>query len=469
MNIIYLAVDTLRSDHLSCYGYSKLTGPNIDKISDKGVRFANSFSHSNCTQPGFTTISTGMYPITHNIIAHDGSAELQPGLLTTPEILKQLGYCTLAVDNLIHMRSWLGRGYDDYRSTTKADENPCNAKAEQVADMAIELIAQYKKDPFFLFIHFWDPHQPYRPPSNHDIFYTGTDEEARDPNNKSLDLWRKSLFGGKSYLERTKYTDAERIISLYDGEINYVDKQIGRILQKIKDLELTEKTLLVIFSDHGEIMNEPNSTLLGQAVRFCHLDLYDNVLRTPLILYHPERLPQGLVFDQLVQHVDILPTVLGIVGKKPNIEYELEGINLLPLIKGETSQTRDWIEISEHSYQPRCGIRTKEWKFIRIEHDSLALGYGRPPKELYNLQNDPEELQNVADVYPEITSKMEAILENWTQSQLTKWNKLNPFLTQPLTNMGLETIKHLLTNIRKGSQAEDGIGLRYQQGVHFKR
>jgi len=464
MNVLYFALDTLRADHLGCYGYAKPTSPNIDSIARKGILFKNSFSHTNCTQPGFTTISTGMYSITHDIIAHDGPVGVREGLLMTPEILKRLGYVTLAVDNLVHMREWLGRGYDDYRSITAPDESPCNARAEAVAAETIKMLEKYKDERFFLFVHFWDPHQPYGPPPEHDIFYEAS-EEDRSRRSEGLKEWRKSRFTGSM---NPGYSDPERIIALYDGEIHYADECVGKILRKLEELHLDD-TLVVVFSDHGEILNEPQCTILGQPVRFSHLDLYDNCIRVPLVFYHPKRFPRAKILPQMVQHIDILPTVLGIIGAKPEMPYELEGLNLLPLIEGKANETRDWIELSEHTYQAKRGVRTLEWKFLRIEHDSVACRYGRPRKELYDLKYDPEETQNVIDVFPDVASELESKLDNWIQCQLDKWQKPDPMLIQPIVNMGMTSLMQALRSIRTGTVVEEVEGLKWQQGVAFGR
>lgn len=467
LNVMLIALDTLRSDYLGCYGHSKPTSPNIDELAERGICFANSFSHTNCTLPGFTTIMTGMYSITHDVIAHDPPVPIQSGLLTAPEIFKRLGYKTLAADNLKHMRPWLGRGYDEYRSPTDPETSPARAAAEDVERIAMALLEEYRHEDFFLFVHYWDPHQPYLPPPEHDKFYQGTEEDSRDPSNRSLKAWRSSYFMGRTY--RPEITDADRIISLYEGEVHRCDASVGRLLEKLEELDISDETLVVLLSDHGEIMNEPNCTFLGQPVRFCHLDLYDNVLRTPFILYHPSRLPRGKVLEPLVQHVDVLPTILAILEEEPPTKYELEGINLLPIIDGEREETRDWIELSEHTYQAKRGVRTREWKFLRIEHASIGLSKGRALFELYNLRDDPEELKNVVDVWPEVAAELEGLLEEWTQRQISKWEKTNPFLTQPISSMGIESAKNTIMRIRRDSTLPEKVGIREQTGVSFTK
>ncbi len=441
MNILFIAVDTLKADHMGCYGYGKDTTPNIDMLASKGVRFSECFSHTNCTQPGFTTMFSGMYSITHDIISHDivtrgkGYVEINRDVHLFPEILKKHGYKTLAADNLASMRPWFKRGYDEYVYTTPDGKPECMADAKDVSDIAVRLLEKHKGEKFFLFVHFWDPHQPYEPPEEFDRFYHGGN--PKNPGNHELDLWRRSLFGGSLF---PGITDPEYIISKYDGEIAYADEHVGQVLKALDKWGLREDTLIVLTSDHGEIMNEPNCTLLGHAVRFCHMDLYDNVLRIPLIIFHP-MLPENKVFDQFVQHVDIAPTLLDIIGVRN--DTGMEGIDLLPLIKGKTNTTRDWVEISEHTYQPRRGIRTKEWKFIKVVKDSESIKYGRPKKEIYNLVNDPQELMNIVDARDDMAKELEGNIDNWVSSQLKKWNKPDPFEVQELSVMGLKSIENI--------------------------
>ena len=195
MNLVLISLDTCRADHLGCYGYPKMTSPNLDEIATQGTRFQWCFSASNCTQPGYTTIFSGVHPLGHRVVIHGGKVPPKEGIVFLAEILKAKGYKNASVSSLVdmppfddHGRNWAQKGYDvwKFKGIEKYEQlqRGMKASAERVLEQAFDYLDQICRDKFFLFVHFWDPHTIYTPPEKYDIFYDGDDPRA--PGNTSL-------------------------------------------------------------------------------------------------------------------------------------------------------------------------------------------------------------------------------------------------------------------------------------------
>lgn len=414
MNILCILIDTLRADHLGCYGYTKPTSPHIDRIASQGVLFERAFAPGIPTQPSHATLYTGRHPIVHNIVTHGGDADLSDELPVLPETLQRAGYTTCAVDNLYDMKRWFARGYEFYINPGQRHRMGLMVSCEEINRRAASWLKAHAQEPFFLFVHYWDPHTPYIPPSAYrDLFYEGHD--PYDPTNCSLDAldrqplgrcWRETWFpklGGP-------VTDAEYVIAMYDGEIRYVDEAVGALMITLEEIGMTEDTLVVITSDHGE-------SLLEHDILFEHHGLYDCTIRVPLILRWPAGgWVDGRRVHEMVQLVDIAPTLIDVVGEKPS--RGIEGRSLRPLLEGWTDDPPHKVVIAEEcTWQAKWALRTDRHKFILSREPDL---HGMPMRELYDLQMDPEETQNWIEQQPRLAAEMEAALEEWIQSMLVR-------------------------------------------------
>jgi len=255
-------------------------------------------------------------------------------------------------------------------------------------------------EPFFLFVHYWDPHTPYnQPPEFRGIF-------KHEPGNLD-DLQVKEAPAGYSYVpgwgrvgeiwepgpERSKVT-----IDLYDGEIRYVDSLVGEVVETLKGLGLEERTVLFITSDHGE--------QLGQHGTYDHRMLHEAVAFVPLIIWGPGLMPQGKAVEGYVQQADIAPTILALLGAKEGDLPSFDGMNLLPLIEGQ-GKARSEMLIEDHEY--RAVVQGK-WKYMR--------NYFRGTEELYDLERDPVEVVNLAGREGERLKRMRSRLASWVQQNL---------------------------------------------------
>lgn len=477
LNLLVFSIDTCRRDHLGCYGYEKDTTPCIDEsIARHGVLFEQCFSVSNCTLPGYTSMFTGLYPTSHDIVAHGNTWPVREGVVMLAELLKKAGYRTAQVTTLADFPqafcSHLNRGVDQhafkefdamYKSSIPNLEQtqgghvvPAPRISAQASDILDDLVKHHAGTPFSLFVHFWDPHTPYIPPESFCKFYPAA-RDPRDPMNHALDqLYACNIGGwfrdwGKKLDARYKdVTDPEYIISLYDGGIAYADHHVGIVLDKLEQLGLADSTVIVITSDHGETMAETNNLICGQRAMFSHVGLTDPNCSIPFIVKVPG-ITNGRRIDGLASQVDMMPTLLDILGIEQRPPYPFDGTSLLPNITGERDgllpsacelgespadpgQNPDGAErkavlIIENTYQKQRAIRTNRWKYMKKIDDHPSM----PAKQLYDLMFDPGEARNIADDAASITSPLDAAMESWIAALCKKHGTADPQPRLPLT------------------------------------
>ena len=366
-NIIFICVDTLRADRLACYGYENIETPNIDSIAEKGVLFSQAVTQVPVTLPSHCSIFTSQNPIVHNV-RENGTYRLDNSETTLAEILKENGYRTAAFIGGFPLDSRFGLNqgfevYDDDLSGEKIVSHTENKiwqghefssferKAADVIKSAIKWLSAYKEQRFFLFIHLFDPHAPYSPP---------------DPFNKDYKKKRR-----------------------YDGEVAYVDYSLGELFENLRNWKLIKDALIIFTSDHGESLGEHEYFTHGKK-------LYEPSMRIPLIISFPSLLPKGKVIDVLVRSIDIMPTILGILGIKPLKKFQ--GINLMPVISRGNTEKLNLTSYGE-TLLPKLrfgdeelrSYRTNKWKYIRYTKDNKMV-----KEELFYLENDPKEHQNLS-------------------------------------------------------------------------
>lgn len=411
-NIILLSADSLRADHLGCYGYPLATSPHIDAMAARGARCERAFVSALPTQPSHTSIFSGQHPLTHGVVAHGGTAKLPRDAPFVPEILLESGYTTCTIDTLFRERLWFARGYEYVIDPGVRHVYHGSVTQEELNDRAIQWIKSVPKGPFFLFIHYWDTHYPYAPPEEYrDLFYSGRD--PFDPSIHTLDAWWDHPLGAlarDTWLRTPNgvVTDPDYVTALYDGEIHYFDDGVGRLLAALEQLGLAENTLVALLGDHGESMTE-------HGIFFDHYGLYECTLRVPLIFHWPAgNLQAGRRLPDLAQLHDVAPTLLDAADVPA--PFEMDGRSLLGVLRGEKQslETRPVVAL-ESTWQAKYCLRTERHKFITARQQDLL---GTPARELYDLEADPGELHNLADVDRAAAGAFEAELESWIQSQL---------------------------------------------------
>ncbi len=424
-NILFFGIDSLRRDHMSHYGYPRLTTPHITEYAKGGVTFDNCFSAHIPTTPGYANMLTGRDCFGTGIVALN-QKELAEGVPFLCEILRDYGYTSTCIGFQGNVD---GRGYDKYINFPGwgADHDDGRAhKAQNLNDVAIpelERLASQEK-PFFLFMRHMDPHSPYLPPEPFDkMFFQG---DAFDPKDKRMQkVYDFHPFG--DYIGSwvpAGCTNPDYVIAQYDGALAYMDACINQILVKLKALGLEEDTLVVFVSDHGE-------TLYDHDCYFDHHGLYDCTLVVPLIFCWKGHLPEGKRYADICQLKDFTPTLLDIIGIDPGLPFE--GRSLMPLIEGKKREREPEMYITEATWERKHGWRTPEWKLIEALEPDFHF---KPPVELYNLIVDPEENHNVADEYPEVVSALRARMNAFIDKRTAETGKPNPMLTVDWNGIG---------------------------------
>lgn len=410
-NVILIVVDTLRADHLSCYGYNRETSPHIDELAKNGSLFLNAFSQIPRTTPSTMSIMTSLHHEIHQLRNYfDGKAEhffygLNNSIPTLAKILKKNGYTTVAFTGGTNVHSSLGfdKGFDlydnqgDIKKTLSWLDNNYNKR-------------------FFLFFHTYAVHFPYIPPSPYNRKYDNTyhgsiidsitesinlgkkvsdkemehwdDLRKKTPSEidfhetvRKLWQWRYYLLNWKR-VNKDNPRDIKFLKSQYDASINYVDMEmIKPLLNKLSEYGISNNTLLIFTSDHGEAFTEHDNV--------SHNDLYKETLHVPLIIVYPNHVPKNNKILSLVRLIDIMPTIFNIVGIHENIF--MQGQSLLPLIQGHDLNFTCYsslIRTFEHNLDLK-GIRTQRYSYISEKNQFGTVEY------LYDRKKDPQELINI--------------------------------------------------------------------------
>jgi arylsulfatase A-like enzyme len=421
-NILLIAIDSLRADHMSCYGYHRLTTPHIDHFAQDAVLFEQTYSPHIPTTPAYASMLTGMDCFNTQVVALRHQGGLRPEVRTMAEILRDEGYNTTCVGFTGNPSS---RGFDtylDYAGWGSWNEGR-SPKAENLNDVTLpeidRLVAEGK--PWFMMLRHMDPHAPYLPPAPFErMFYHGKED---DPANKSME----PVMNFKPFRDffaswmPPNITDKDYIIAQYDGAIAYMDAAIATIFEALRSHGIIDETIIVINGDHGE-------TLYDHECWFDHHGMYDNVLYVPLIIRYPSKLPSGKRVRGYNQHKDLLPTILELADISPeSIDYpsdlRFNGQSLTKLISGEAPSFESEFYITECTWMRKHGWRTPEWKLmIALEPDF----HFKPEIELYNLIQDPEENHNLADTEPEMVRLLRSRMEAWIAKREAETGLPNP-------------------------------------------
>lgn len=433
LNVLLIAIDSLRADHLGCYGYRRDTSPNLDALAREGVLFTRMFAPGIPTQPSFTTIYTGQYPLTHGIISHGGTETPRPDSPFFTEELQRAGFVTCAVDNMCSMRPWFARGYEFYIDPSQRVKLGMSVTCEGINRRAIPWLRAHARAPFFLMVHYWDTHTPYQPPPRLRHRYYGSDPTR--PEFTSLEPMRSAPLGdiwanqwlaplSKKLWHGREIRDAEYVVALYDACIRYVDGAVGALLSTLEETGAAEDTLVIVTSDHGEMMYR-------HGIFFDHHGLYNPNIRVPFVVRWPGRIAGGQRRDEIFQLVQVAPTILEAAGAPVSDAIEGESLARVLLDAEAAASSTDRVISEECTWQVKWCLLRGQRKLIQAREPDL---YRRPMCELYDLAQDPDELRNVADERPTEVAELKAELEEWIAHLLAQ-NGLerDPLLTHGMT------------------------------------
>lgn len=399
--VILITIDTLRADSLGCYGHPRVLTPNLDRLSSEGVLFRNAFSQATTTTPSHSSLMTGLYLQDHNVFSNFEA--LGNAAHTLAEVFSEHGFKTFGIVNMRHLNPEVGnlvQGFNTYERSANF------RRAAPTIDEAEKFLDNVGTQPFFAWIHLADVHTPYRPPPPYDQYYY--DDDARDPNRQTLQrIWPflplnmsdHPLF--RQWLEGI--TDVSWVLAQYKGSISYVDNEIGRLIEFLADKTLLERTAIVVTADHGESLGEHD-------MYFVHTGLYEPTVHVPLITYFPTAPRHGVEVRDIVELVDVYPTLLDYFDI--NVQQPIRGRSLWPLMRGEVQPHKS--AFIEHAGRNLVALRSERYKYIkhlRTLHIQPSYPFVEGHEELYDLQNDPQERHNVVRVRPIVAKSFRMELE----------------------------------------------------------
>jgi len=434
-NIILIIMDTQRADNLSCYGYSKKTTPNIDRIASEGAIFLNNIIPGVWTLPSHSSLFTGRY-----VSGHGADANCEYLIVEFPtmaEILRENDYHTVGFSNngWVSRRTGVARGFEEYYMVSRniaskkvvewfyvEEESFSGEEADRGSLKTVIAAKSWLKKkwdhnrPFFMFINFIEPHGPYWPPEPFRSRFLPSDIDESEL--KSLPKLRSVMECVDIRVGALKLSKREWELekALYDGCTATVDDRIGMLYNFLKEEGLIDETVFIITSDHGDVQGEHDPHVEH------HLCVYEELVKVPLIVRYPEIVPKNVRIKWLSQTVDILPTLLDIAGIKDQRYWKtLHGYSLLPTLL-ENRLVRDFALIEYHtSIQQLYHMwrRHPEYDIRRLSYWIKALRtlkykyiwYSNGRDELYDLENDPGETKNIAEENPDILKNLKKKLE----------------------------------------------------------
>ncbi|MFC1668731.1 sulfatase [Chlamydiota bacterium] len=481
-NIILLILDTARAQNFSCYGYSKETSINIDRISQEGILFENAISSSPWTLPAHASIFTGMYPSIHG--CNETHTFLPKNVLTLPVFLKTLGYKTYGVSS----NSWISNdfgfenGFDvfirvwqllqhetnlahpSYRGVNKYKRaigllnqgnittNIINGiygkyfsrKYDYGAKRINRILARLirndfrQNQPFFLFVNYLEPHLKYKPPDPFIRQFLPKGISKRAALTVNQDAWR--YMGGEISMS---LLDFEILKALYDAEIAYLDFRIGEVYRLLKESKLLDNTVLIITSDHGENLGEYN--LMDH-----QYSLYDTLLKIPLILKLPGVQMRGERVTHVVESMDIFSTIINVLEiDKKYMTSKIPGKNLFEKEVNRTvlseylaphpdiSTISKLYPNSKFSLYDKnlIALRTNEWKIIVSSSGET---------KLFNIHTDSHEKKDLSSTFPEVCKRLEKKVLEWKKNNWLRDNSKETLNISPETKKQLEALGYFM-------------------------
>ncbi len=386
-NVILISLDTLRADHVGCYGYPRPTTPAIDAVASDGTVFERAVATSPWTLPSHASMVTGLQPRHHG--ARSQETGLPGSIPTLATTLAGLGYQTMAIVNNTFLTPKFGltRGFDAFRHFPEAFEGRRVRSAKAQVDLAIEWIGKVREDSFFLFLHNYDIHSDYDPSPQFAARFTHPYSGTMTGSTRDL------LRVRRGEIDLTE-DDVRHVVDLYDAGICEVDRELGRFLDYLRDLGILDQTILIITADHGEEFLEHGGVLHGRTM---HRELLD----VPLIMRGPG-VAEGRRVRELVQVSDIFPTVVAMLSLEP--EHATDGESLVNTWTADRGDGPGRRAYAEADHNREIGNDTLEM----VQTDRFKLVFERPTHTvyLYDCRADPGEQVDVASQHPEVAEDL---------------------------------------------------------------
>ncbi|NOR13136.1 MAG: sulfatase-like hydrolase/transferase [Candidatus Aminicenantes bacterium] len=440
-NVILISLDTLRADHLKCYGYGRETSSHIDRLAADGALFRNTYSSTSWTLPSHMSLLTSLDNRNHGV--NKANPYLDFSIVTLADLLRKNGYLTHAITGgaLVSHRFGFSKGFDSYREFKRSQRHP--RSAEILFRHFNQWVSKNKDKWFFLFLHTYQTHDPYTCPSPYNsAFFHGKHMPWKEGD------MEKILFGDKRKnhvpFRSLSSLEQENIIALYDGEIHYTDEVlIGPLIEKLKELGLYQNTMIVLTSDHGEEFFDHGAWYHGHT-------LYNELIQIPLIIKFPHSEYRHQRISDTVRIVDIMPTIL----EQLDIDYSpygLDGTSLIPYLRGEP-QPEQMAVADLDSPESTLTLPVKITLIRNGYKLMLNNDFGQPPEtylpvpppialvELYDIKTDPLERNNIApqneDIVRALIDKIYAIYESSAKETAKKRKGLDKELEETMRALG---------------------------------
>ena len=445
--VILILADTLRHDHLDAYGYQRATAPVLTQLASDGALFRDCIAQAPWTKVSVPSILTSLYPSSHGIVRI--TDRLPSSAVTLAEVYREAGYATLSLlsNSMTGHLSNLHQGFEELHehSSLGTNRERPSKTARAYMDRLLPWLEAHRDVPFFVFLHVLDPHMPYWPYPPYDTLWA---DAARSEENRRQ--WERvhefiedpfmkyRWMPNQAELHNAGIDPQEFVADLidwYDGSIRGMDAEIGRLLERLRELGLEDRILLALISDHGEEFLEHGKLGHGRTV-------YGEMTNIPMILWGPGRVPAGAVITETVQSIDLMPTLLELSGLP--LPKRMQGQSLVPLLAPEargsaiTLRAGQQGEASSYGWRSRPAICERATPptgphIYSVDIDSIAViaddwklihnprrPPGHPQYELYDHRNDPLDLIDLAPEQPEIVERLAAELEAWHQQALRR-------------------------------------------------
>lgn len=458
MRILYLDIDTLRPDHMSCYGYPRQTTPNLDTVAREGVRFARMYCSDAPCLPSRAALISGMFGIKNGAVGHGGTAADRR--LTGPtrdfndfmdndnfnNIFRKAGLHTASISTFPerHSSFWYSAGFHEtYNVGGRGNES-----GEEVLPVALDWLDRNGgRDDWYLHLHLWDPHTPYRAPADYENPFEN--DPIPDWITPDVLLAHQRMTGPHGALEVGMYTDAEspdlprqpgairgesdlrRMFDGYDVGIHYADFLIGQVFDRLRSLGIYEDTAIIVTSDHGENMGELG--LYGE-----HGTADEPTCHIPMLLKWPGG-QQNAVDGGFHYLLDLAPTMAELLGVAPSKHWD--GRSFAPAVTEGAPCGREWLVLSQMAHVCQRSARFGDWLYLRTIHDGFHLF---DEEMLFHLASDPHEQRDVKVEHPDICGEGARILLSWQEAQMkTSPSTIDPMWTVYHENGPYHTWGHL--------------------------
>ncbi|MFC5465653.1 sulfatase [Lederbergia graminis] len=482
MKILYIDIDSLRPDHLGAYGYHRNTSPNIDSIAERGVRFNNYYASDAPCAPSRTALFASQFGIHNGLVNHGGlQADVRRIGKDRPfnyhhteyqawvDTLRFKGHHTAIISPFAgrHAAWHILQGFLEVHDTGKH----AGETAGDVSKEALRWIKERgtEKEDWFLYLNFWDPHTPYRTPTDYGNPFKDdpapewlTEEIIAKQRETFGTMSARDLPGGSNWpglpKEIASREDFKAWIDGYDTAIRHVDDHVGKILEALEEQGILDETIIVISADHGENQGELN--IYGDHQTADHI-----TSRIPCIVAGPG-IKEGHVDNDLHYQVDFGPTFVELVGGKTSKRWD--GQSFLPALTDGESAGRPYLVVSQQAWSCQRGVRFDNWMLIRTYHDGFK---DFPDWMLFDIENDPHETTNLFEERPDIAAKGMRLLDEWVAEQMKKSDSpTDPMWVViqeggPFHTRGDIALDNYLAKLRKQGrhQAADKLESRHKQ------